>query len=66
MLQKQNVTNSDEKLSMNDMLLELPIKAEQIRRYIKDGRLKAKKTRNKFYSTRKDFDDFKLTQGFQN
>lgn len=64
MLEKQNVTNSEKKLSMNDMVLELPIKKEQVRKYIKDGRLKAERVRNKFYSTRKDFDDFKLALGF--
>lgn len=64
MSQKQNVTNSDEKLSMNDMLSELPIKKEQVRVYIKDGRLKAEKIRNKFYTTRKDFNEFKLALGF--
>ncbi len=51
-------------LSVNDMLAELPIKINQVRAYIKDGRLKAQKIRNKFYATRADFDEFKKRLGF--
>ena len=49
---------------MSDMLKEVPIKEAQIRIYIKDGRLKAKKIRNKFFSKRKNFDEFKEAMGF--
>lgn len=59
-----NVTKSNEKLSLIEMVNELPIKKEQLRRYIKDGRLKAEKIRNKFYSTRKDFNEFKIALNF--
>lgn len=61
----ENVKNVTEvKLTTDDMLSELPIGIEQLRKYIKDGRLKAEKVRNKFYATRKDFNDFKLRLGF--
>ena len=64
MQKEKNVTNTSEKLCMADMLKELPIKENQVRYYIKDGRLKAEKIRNKFYAARKDFNDFKLALGF--
>lgn len=64
MHEEKTVTISNKVLCMSDMLKELPIKENQIRYYIKDGRLKAEKIRNKFYATRKDFDDFKLALGF--
>lgn len=61
----ENVKNVTEtKLTTDDMLSELPIGARQLRAYINDGRLKAEKVRNKFYATRKDFNDFKLRLGF--
>lgn len=62
----QNLTNvkTNELLSMPQMLAELPIGVNQVRVYIKDGRLKAEKIRNKFYATREDFNDFKLRLGF--
>lgn len=56
--------NNVKKLSTDDMLAELPIGIVQLRCYIKDGRLKAEKVRNRFYSTREDFNDFKLRLGF--
>ena len=56
----QNVKNVTEaKLTTDDMLSELPIGIEQLRKYIKDGRLKAEKVRNKYQATREDFNDFK-------
>lgn len=58
----KNVTNT--KLTTDDMLPELPIGIKQLREYIKDGRLKAEKIRNKYYATREDFNDFKLRLGF--
>lgn len=60
----QNLTNVTCLLSTTEMLAELPIGVEQLRVYIKDGRLKAQKKRNKFYSTREDFNDFKQRLGF--
>lgn len=61
----ENVKNVTESLlSMSDMLSELPIGAIQLRVYIKDGRLKAEKIRNKYYATRENFNDFKLRLGF--
>lgn len=62
MVNVKNVT--EPKLTTDDMLSELPIGYKQLRVYIKDGRLKAEKIRNKFYVTRKDFDDFKNRLGF--
>lgn len=58
----KNVTES--KLTTDAMLSELPIGVIQLRAYIKDGRLKAEKIRNKYYATREDFNDFKLRLGF--
>ena len=55
---------SNDFLYMADMLKELPIKENQIRYYIKDGRLIAEKVRNKYRTTRKDFNEFKLALGF--
>lgn len=56
----QNANNVTEaKLTTDDMLSELPIGIEQLRKYIKDGRLKAEKVRNKYYATREDFNEFK-------
>lgn len=61
----ENVKNVTEtKLTTDDMLSELPIGISQLRAYIKDGRLKAEKVRNKFYATREDFNDFRLRLGF--
>lgn len=61
----EKLTNvTDQKLSMSEMLRELPIGVNQVRAYIKDGRLKAEKVRNKFYTTREDFNDFKQRLGF--
>ncbi len=61
----QNVKNvTDSLLTMSDMLEELPIGVVQVRTYIKDGRLKAEKIRNKFYATREDFIDFKKRLNF--
>ena len=61
----ENVKNVTEaKLTTDAMLSELPIGVNQLRAYIKDGRLKAEKVRNKFYATREDFNDFKLRLGF--
>ncbi len=62
MVNVKNVTNT--KLTTDDMLPELPIGIKQLREYIKDGRLKAEKVRNKYYATREDFNDFKLRLGF--
>lgn len=56
----ENVKNVTEpKLTTDAMLSELPIGVIQLRAYIKDGRLKAEKIRNKYYATREDFNDFK-------
>lgn len=55
---------TEPKLTTDDMLSELPIGVKQLRTYIKDGRLKAEKIRNKFYATREDFNDFKNRLGF--
>ncbi len=61
----ENVKNVTEpKLTTDAMLSELPIGVIQLRTYIKDGRLKAEKVRNKYYATREDFNDFKLRLGF--
>lgn len=61
----ENVKNVTEgKLTTDDMLPELTIGIKQLREYIKDGRLKAEKVRNKYYATREDFNDFKLRLGF--
>ena len=61
----ENVKNVTEpKLTTDAMLSELPIGVIQLRTYIKDGRLKAEKIRNKYYATREDFNDFKLRLGF--
>lgn len=61
----ENVTNvTGPLLSTPQMLDELPIGINQLRVYIKDGRLKSQKIRNKFYATREDFNDFKLRLGF--
>lgn len=60
----ENVKNVTETLSTSEMLAELSIGINQLRYYIKDGRLKAQKVRNKFYATREDFNDFKLRLGF--
>ena len=63
MEKEKNVTVL-KKLSASDLLAELPIGVSQLRAYIKDGRLKAEKVRNKYYATREDFNDFKLRLGF--
>ena len=55
---------SNDFLYMADMLKELPIKEAQVRYYIKNGRLSAEKIRNKFRTTRQEFNDFKLALGF--
>lgn len=62
MVNVKNVT--EPKLTTNDMLSELPIGYKQLRVYIKDGRLKAEKIRNKIYATREDFDTFKKEFNF--
>lgn len=62
MEKQKDVTNG--LLSTNDMLLSLPIGIAQLRIYIKDGRLKTEKRRNKFYATLEDFNDFKQRLGF--
>ena len=51
-------------LSMSDMLAELPIGVNQVRAYIKDGRLQAQKIRNKYFTTRENFNDFKSRLNF--
>jgi len=55
---------ANELLSTPDMLSELTIGISQLRTYIKDGRLKAQKIRNKYYATREDFNDFKIRLRF--
>lgn len=52
------------KLTTADMLAELPIGIEQLRRYLNDGRLQNRKVRNRFEVERKDFEAFKKEFGF--
>jgi len=59
---EQNIKEG--KLTTNDMLAEIPIGIEQLRRYLNDGRLQNRKIRNKFVVERKDFDTFKKDFGF--
>ena len=61
---EKNIVTNEERLRTNDLLKELPIGITQLRTYIKDGRLPAKKIRNKYYTTRREFNQFKQAMGF--
>ena len=49
---------------MNELEKELPIQPQQIRNYLKSGRLKGKRTRWKWYVQPEDFQEFKQAYGF--
>lgn len=51
-------------LTMDDLVKELPIKPQQIRNYLKSGRLKGIRTRYKWFVKTKDLQEFKQTFGF--
>jgi len=51
-------------LMLDEIEKDLPIGLAQIRNYLKDGRLKGKKVRNKWYVNQNDYEDFKEQYGF--
>lgn len=52
-------------LKLSEIVEDLPIGIAQIRVYLKDGRLKGKKVRNKWIVRLKDYRQFKATFGFE-
>lgn len=51
-------------LKLDEIVEDLPIGIAQIRVYLKDGRLKGKKIRNKWIVDLKDYRQFKTAFGF--
>lgn len=51
-------------LMLDEIEKDLPIGIAQIRVYLKDGRLKGKKVRNKWFVYQNDYEDFKEQYGF--
>ena len=53
------------KLKLDEIEKDLPIGIAQIRSYLKDGRLKGTKVRNKWTVNLKDYQQFKKDFGFE-
>ncbi len=51
-------------LKLEQIVEDLPIGVQQIRIYLKEGRLKGFKVRNKWFVNQSDYEDFKEQYGF--